>query len=525
MNVLTLLSSSACLGLVAWVSWRLTRGHTDSSQGFFLAGRSLTAPLIAGSLLMTNLSTEQMVGLAGSAYAFNMSSMAWEVTAGLACIVMALVLLPRYLASGYTTLPQFLESHFDGRVRRASAALFVLGYSLITLPAVLYSGSMAVLALGDLPQTTGLNHDDALLLTLVTVACIGGAFAIAGGLRSIAISDTLFGAGLLMMGFLVAILGLLRLGNGSVLNGLHTLRMVHPEKLNAIGAATDPTPIATVFTGMLLANLFYWGTNQYVIQRVLGARSLAEGQKGVLLSGFFKLFVPLLIMVPGVIAFHLYGNQLPSMDAAYPTLARDVLPPALHGVFLAIVLGLVVSSFNSLVNSAATLISIDLLPASAGHAVTIARLQSVILVGLSLLFALQLAEATEGLWQLIRRFTGFYNIPVITLVLIALVRQNLNPDAAIAIIVLHVLIYGWCTFVHDPGIHFVHLYALLFIAEAALLLVWPGTKRVVRTDTAPAPVDMTPWRGRHLAAGLLLLCIVVLYVLFSPVGTSAGIAA
>jgi SSS family solute:Na+ symporter len=522
MNALTLFSGSACLGLVALISWRLSRGHTDTSQGFFLAGRSLTAPVIAGSLLMTNLSTEQMVGLAGSAYGSNMSSMAWEVTAGLACIVMALVLLPRYLASGYTTLPQFLESRFDARVRRASAALFVLGYTFITLPAVLYSGSMAVLALSDLQRATGFDHDTALLFTLLAVAFIGGAFAVAGGLRAIAISDTLFGIGLLVMGCLVPLLGLIRLGEGSMMTGLHILRTVHPEKLNAIGASTDPTPIATVFTGMLLANLFYWGTNQYVIQRVLGAKSLAEGQKGVLLSGFFKLLVPLLLMIPGVIAFHLYGDTLPSIDAAYPTLAQDVLPLALHGAFLAIVLGLVVSSFNSLVNSAATLISIDLMPAHSGHTVGSARAQSVVLVGVSVLIALQLPDASEGLWQLIRRFTGFYNIPVITLVLIALLRRNLNPDAALSVIFFHIVVYGWCTFVQDPGIHFVHLYAVLFIAEAAMLLLWPAPARMERMPaTAPAPVDMSPWRGRHLATGLLILCILGLYVLFSPAGIAA----
>ncbi len=243
--------------MVAWLSWWLSRGQATSTQGFFLAGRSLTAPVIAGSLIMTNLSTEQMVGLSGSAYAFNLRSMAWEVTAGLACIVMALVLLPLYLKAGYTTLPQFLESRFDGRVRRATAALFVMGFTFITLPAVLYSGSMAVLALTDMASITGYDHNTALLLTMLTAAFIGGAFAVAGGLRAIAISDTLFGVGLLLVGCLVPILGLIRLGDGSFFMGLSMLREVHPEKLNAIGAATDQPSFATVFTSMLLANLFY----------------------------------------------------------------------------------------------------------------------------------------------------------------------------------------------------------------------------------------------------------------------------
>lgn len=527
MTLIALLSGSAFLLLVAGLSWWWSRGHTSDNQGFFLAGRTLTAPVIAGSLLMTNLSTEQLVGLAGSAYAFNLASMAWEVTAGLACIVMALVLLPRYLRSGYTTLPQFLEVRFDYRVRRATALLFVVGYTAITLPSVLYSGSMAVLTITDLASLTGLEHTPALLITMVLVALIGGAFALTGGLRAIAISDTLFGVGLLCVGCLVPVLGLIRLGDGSIINGLAELTTNHPEKLNAIGSDTDPTPFTTLFTGMLLANLFYWGTNQYVIQRVLAARSLAEGQKGVLISGFFKLLVPILIMIPGIIAFHLYGPGLPSMDSAWPTLARDVLPIGLQGLLLAVVLGVVASSFNSLINSAATLISIDLLPERTGSsAVTAARVQSLVLVVFSLIAALQLADAPDGLWQLIRRFTGFYNIPVIALVLVAIFARRIPPVAALTAIGVHVVVYGLATFVIDTGIHFIHLYAILFVIEVVIMLGWPHHRSSEAEPAHPAcartaPVDLDPWRYRHLTSWLLIAGIVGLYVLFSPIGIAA----
>ena len=530
--ILTLGNCACCLMLVGWVSWRLTRGRVATSDGFFLAGRSLTAPVITGSLLLTNLSTEQMIGLAGSAYAFNMSAMAWEVTAGLACIVMALFLLPRYLGGGFSTLPQFLESRFDTRVRRASALLFVLGYTLITLPSVLYSGSMAVLALTDLPAITGLSHARALVATMACVALIGGAFAITGGLRAIAISDTLFGAGLLVMGLLVPILGLRLLGAGDVLAGVNVLVTNHPEKLDAIGSATDPTPFATLFTGMLLANLFYWGTNQYVIQRALGATSLAEGQKGVLFSGFFKLLVPFVVMLPGVIAFHLYSPNLPGMDAAYPTLARAVLPVALQGVFLAVVIGVVVSSFNSLVNSAATLLSMDLgLSTRTRGRIGVARWQSLVLVVIAFGMALQLPAAPEGLWQLIRKFTGFYNIPIITLVLAALVIPRVNPLAALIVMGVHVILYGVVTFVVDTGIHFVHWYALLFIVELVILLAFPRTaeaadnslrRRGAAATDAVAPVDLTPWRYRYLTSALLIAGMIGTYLLFSPLGLANG---
>ena len=133
-------------------------------------------------------------------------------------------------------------------------------------------------------------------------------------------------------------------------DGLHTVANTQTQKLNAIGGAADPTPFATLFTGMVFANLFYWCTNQYVIQRTLAAKSLAEGQKGVLFSGFFKVMVPFLMMLPGVIAYHLYGGPdepggLASIDLAYPRLIADVLPTYAMGFFLAVLLG-AVFSFN-----------------------------------------------------------------------------------------------------------------------------------------------------------------------------------
>ena len=269
--IATLGSCIGFMALVAWISYVKTRGQTGTRAGYFLAGRGLTGVFIAGSLLLTNLSAEQLIGLNGSAYAFNLSSMAWEVTAVFAMVIMATVLLPRYLRGGFTTLPEFLARRFDERVRRLSVVLFILGYGLVTIPSVLYSGSVAVLQLFDVPALLGVDDAAALLIVIFLIGTVGGLYAVAGGLRAVAVSDTLNGVGLLAIGVLVPVLGLVKLGDGSFAAGLARLTGEHTHKLDAIGAATDPTPFATLFTGMILANLFYWGTNQYVIQRTLGA--------------------------------------------------------------------------------------------------------------------------------------------------------------------------------------------------------------------------------------------------------------
>ena len=275
------ISALAFMFAVATVSYLLTRGKVDDSEGYFLAGRSLTGTFIAGSLLLTNISAEQIIGLAGSAYAFNLSSMAWEVVAVVAIIITALVFLPRFLAHGFTTLPEFLGQRFDSQVRMAVVILFLLAYGLVTIPSVLYSGTIAVVE----TFTKELNSDLAFPVSMVVIAVIGTLYAITGGLRAVAVSDTLNGAGLIA-GFAVPILGLHLLGGEDIAQGWRIVTTAHPEKLSAIGTATDPTPFLTLFTGMLFANLSYWGTINTSSNAAWLPRALPLGKKVCCWRGF-----------------------------------------------------------------------------------------------------------------------------------------------------------------------------------------------------------------------------------------------
>jgi SSS family solute:Na+ symporter len=532
--VSTLVSCAFFMALVAFISWRKTRGEVDTQEGYFLAGRGLSAVFIAGSLLLTNLSAEQLIGLNGSAYGFNLSSMAWEVTAAFATICMAFIFLPRYLAGAFSTLPQFLCDRFDDSVRRLTVILFMVGYGLVTIPGVLYSGSIAVLQLFDVPGLLGVSYATGLVITIVSVGSIGAMYAVAGGLRAVAVSDTINGIGLLIVGIAVPLLGLAALGEGSMATGLSIIVSSDTHKLNAIGGPSDPTPFATLFTGMVFANLFYWCTNQYVIQRTLGAKNLAEGQKGVLFSGFFKVLVPFFMMIPGVIAYHLYGEGLASIDLAYPTLIRDVLPVYATGFFLAVLLGAVFSSFNSLLNSAATLFCLDVwAPLSKktiddATMVKVARRASVVIALFSFIVAPLLQFAPEGLWQIIRIFTGFYNIPVIAIVLIGLFTKRVPALAPKVAVVFHIVAYGLFQFVLNDvvSIHFLHLYAILFAIEIGIMLligrIYPRLENWNYHEQEL--VDLAPWRFAVPCATTLLSSIISLYLLFSPIGVVNGIS-
>ena len=540
---LTLVSCAFFMALVAFISYRQSKDESNSRDGYFLAGRGLSAVFIAGSLLLTNLSAEQLIGLNGSAYGFNLSSMAWEVTAAVATIAMAFVFLPRYLAGAFSTLPEFLNNRFDDNVRRLTVVLFMLGYGLVTIPSVLYSGSIAVLQLFDIPAMFDISYSKSVALTIVVIGSVGGVYAIFGGLKAVAVSDTLNGLGLLLIGIAVPILGLSLLGEGSAVTGLKIIATTNTEKLNAIGSSGDPTPFATLFTGMIFANLFYWCTNQYVIQRTLGAKNLAEGQKGVLFSGFFKVLVPFMMMVPGVIAFHLYGGPdsasgLTSIDLAYPQLIRDVLPNYASGFFLAVLLGAVFSSFNSLLNSAATLFCLDVYEpwkksrghtdVSDQHVLKVAKTASIVIALFSFVVAPLLQFAPDGLWQIIRIFTGFYNIPVITIVIVGLFTNHVPALGAKVVIGFHVIAYGILKFVLDDvvTVHFIHLYGILFVTEVLIMLVigyffpvsTPWTYQNIEK------VDMQPWRLRVPCATTLISCVIGLYLLFSPVGIVGGLS-
>lgn len=323
----TIITCILFMAFVAWYSYRRTRNTISDSDGYFLAGRGLTGGFIAGSLVLTNLSAEQLVGLNGQSYNANMSNMAWEVTAGISVIILALVLLPRYIGGAFTTLPEFVNSRFDEGTRMMVTLLFMLGYTFVTIPSVLYSGAIAVLQLFDVPALLGMSLEQSMWIVIWVVGIIGAAYAIFGGLKAVAISDTLNGVGLLVIGLLIPLIGFHALGDGNMLAGMKTIATEEPEKLNAIGSSEDSVPFGTIFTGMIFANLFYWGTNQYVIQRTLGAKSLAEGQKGTLFTGFLKILVPFMMMIPGIIAYHLYGqgNDTSQQMVRYASCPRFLL--------------------------------------------------------------------------------------------------------------------------------------------------------------------------------------------------------
>lgn len=299
--LIQLLSFFLFTGLVAGISaWQLRKSKLNSKDGYFLGGRSLTGIVIAGSMLLTNISTEHLIGMNGSAYKNGAIIIAWEVTSALALVVAALYFVPRYLKMGLTTIPEFLEKRFDGMLRTIVALLLIISFVSTLLPIVLYTGALNIESLFELSDMLQISQSQGVWLTVVVVGALGAIYAIFGGLKMVAYTDTINGFGLLVAGLLVPVIALMEIGDGSVFSGLGKVFAHAPEKFRVIsdepsfgsGSRQSILPFSVLFTGLIINQIYFWTMHQSIVQRVLGAVSLKEAQKGLLYTGTLKILIP-----------------------------------------------------------------------------------------------------------------------------------------------------------------------------------------------------------------------------------------
>ncbi|HSP30867.1 MAG TPA: solute:sodium symporter family transporter, partial [Halomonas sp.] len=381
----------------------------------------------------------------------------------------------------------------------------------------------------DLPGLTGIESTTTLLwLTVWIVGIIGAVYALFGGLRTVAVSDTLNGVGLLIGGFVIVYFGLQAVSDGSgVMEGWNILKESNPEKLNSIGGSEQQVPFFTLFTGVFLINLFYWTTNQQIIQRTFAAKNLAEGQKGVLLTGLFKLLGPLYLVLPGIIAYHLYADQGVRADEAYGHLVFNVLPPYLTGFFAAVMVGAILSSFNSALNSTTTIFSLGIYKgvlnkeATEAQVVKSGKVFGWIMAVITMIIAPLLA-GQDSLFGYLQKMNAIYFIPILAVVLVGLLTKRVPPMAAkIALVGGCLLIAaGYCVppFTLLPQImNEFHFVALVFVLLVVTMLII-GKLRPRETDWVQqhsGDVDLTPWKGAVPAGIVLVVLVIVMYISFA----------
>lgn len=445
---------TAFVGFLTWLYCRTPRPHSaDSNRDYFLAGGSLRWYFIAGSITLTNLSTDQLVGMNGN----QMLLIAWwELAAVAGLVLLAYVFLPLYYKYQCTTTTELLEKKLGGRALRATiSVMFMLSGLLIYLPIMLYTGALFLKTMFDV--------DLPIIAIAAALAAVGAAYAVFGGLRAVAVSDTFSGVGILGLALLVAFLALKAID--------FDLSGVPAERLTMIGDAASPIPFSTLFTGMIFIQIFYWSFNQTITQRAMAAPSLAEARKGVLAAAAIRLvIVPIIIAVPGIVAFKLFGDV---NDAAYGRIVAEVLPSWLSGAFAAMMAAAVLTSFNSALNSGAALYVCDIHEKFFDPSANVRRIATALQIGVTALavFMVPVYAQAESIINLVQQLNGLISMPILSAFFIAIFFRNVSPLAALAGVVIGTLGYGALSF-RFPEVHYIHqMFATLIFCMLLTLAV------------------------------------------------------
>ena len=529
--LLTVLSFLIVTALVAYISWLRTKNDDlTTSKGYFLAGRGLSGIVIGCSMVLTSLSTEQLIGVNANSYQNNFSIIAWTVPTVIPLCFLALYMLPKYLRNGYTTIPEFFENRFDRQTRLIMSGLFLVFYLLIVIPTALYTGAIAFNKIFNLETIFGLSYAQAIVYTVIAIGVVGAIYAIFGGLKAVAVSDTINAVILVIGALLVPVFALLYLGNGSISEGLNIITTTHVEKWNAIGSSTDSTPWPTIFTGIMVVHFFYWTTNQAIVQRCLGAKDLASGQKGILIAALFLLTLPIILNLPGLLSFHILGEGLNPIDTSYPLLVNKVMPTALQGFFIAALFGAILSTFNSFLNSAATIYCKDLLPSISKkqrtdqELIVYAKKVSTIMAIVTMIIGPLLMFGTDGIFLITKRFAGFVNIPIVALFAVGLFNKTVSGLAARIALLVHVVLYFSIVWVFNVKINFVYVMGGLFVFDVVLMLIlgqFLKREPYVENTINKGDVDLTNWKYIKVTSVSLILGLIALYTFLSPVGLAS----
>lgn len=441
--------------LVGLMTYRKCRGsarNANSNKEYFLAGGGLSWVYVAGSIMLTNISTEQIVGMNG---AQSLLVAWWELAAAFGLIILAKWLVPLYYKYDCTTTTELLEKRYNDKALRATVSvLFLLGYLFILLPTVLYTGSLFMKSMFGL--------DINVIVIAILFAIVGSIYAIFGGLRAIAVSDTFNGIGLLLMGTLVTILAL---------NAVDfDLSGIPVERMTLVGDNDSDIPWHTLFTGVIFIQIFYWGTNMVITQRALAAKNVKEAQKGIYAAVVMKVLIPFIVVLPGMISYKLYG---PVGDVVYGRLVGDVLPAWLSGAFAAVMAGAVLSTFNSTLNSAAALYVCDIHQKFINKDSCVKTLSTRI----SILFAViaialvPVLQNARSIIALLQQLNGLYSMPVLAAFLAAIAFDNVKPKAIMLSMLAGSGLYAIFTFLWTP-LHYIHLMCItLFFTIFCSLLI------------------------------------------------------
>ncbi len=456
-QVAVFLGITALIAFATFVHCRGKRGTgTGDERDYFLANGGLAWYFVAGSITLTNLSTDQLVSMNGN----QMLLIAWwELAAVVGLFILAFVFLPVYYKNNCTTTTELLQKKYgDKHIRALISLLFLAGNLFIFLPAILYGGSRFFLSL--LGYDGGIEN---IMLVSVVLAIVGAAYAVFGGLRAVAVSDTYSGVLILSLALVVVYLALQAIN--------FDFSGIPADRLTLIGDSDSDIPWTTLLTGMIFIQTFYWSTNQTITQRAMASPTVKEAQKGVLAAAAIRLLiVPLIVVVPGIVAYKLFGD-VPS-DGAYGMIVAEVLPTWLSGAFAAALFAAALTTFNSILNASAALYVCDMHEAYIDKPRKVGRLGAIVSIIMSLL-ALTLVPffaSQESLINTVQQLYGLLSMPILSAFIVGLLFTNVQAAAAMIGVVSGVVVYGFWSMAWEPA-HYIHGMAVTLLLSVFVSLL------------------------------------------------------
>lgn len=504
---------------IIWRGFKYVKQH-ENAEEYFLAGRSLIWPLVGFSLFASNMSSSSLVGLAGSGYETGFSVFSYEWMASIVLILFAVFFLPYYLRSKIFTLPEFLEKRYDVRSRYYFSGLTVIGNIGIDTAATLYAGALVIKMI--FPEVE-------LWQSILALAIMSGLYTVAGGLTAVVYTDTIQAILLIIGSIIITILAFIKIGSWEAVTAI-----TPPEHFQIIKSADDAfLPWPGLFTGVFLLGFYFWATNQFIVQRALGAKSIKHGQWGAVFAGFLKISALFIMIFPGAMARVLYPD-LEKANLVYPTLLFDLLPVGVLGLALAALIAAMMSSIDSALNSASTLVTMDFYQkikpdTSQEGLMWVGRGVTFVFMILSAIWAPQI-DKFPTLWDYLQQALSYIAPPIVSLFIVGLFWKRANGHGAFAAIIVGIIasvsFLVMNSFQALPEIHFLYVAGILFaicsltIVIVSLLTASPAEEKVTEFTWSRKYYDIEtkelagmPWYKNYRYQSIVLVILIAVVVI------------
>jgi SSS family solute:Na+ symporter len=509
-TAIVLIYAVAIFVIAQWVS-REKGAHRKDAQDYFLASRALPWWAIGTSLIAANISAEQIIGMSGSGYVIGLGIASYEWMAALTLIIVGKYFVPIFLKNGIYTMPEFLEKRYSPGVRTVMAVFWLGVYVFVNLTAILWLGATAV------HTVTGMEVQTA----VIAIGAFAGAYALYGGLKAVALTDIIQVSLLVLGGLLISFIALDRVSEGAgIVAGFQELTRRFPEKFDMVLSSTNPNykdlpGLSVLLGGLWVMNISYWGFNQYIIQRALGAKDIREAQKGIVLAAFLKLLMPVIIVLPGIAALMLVPD-LPRPDEAYPSLMA-LLPTGVLGLVFAALVAAVVASLGSKINSIATIFTMDIYrpmrpETSPQRLVLVGRIAAMLSLIVAILCARPLLGSFDQAFQYIQEFTGFFTPGICVIFLLGMFWERTTAlgamTAAVGSAALSLalkLLWPSLPFMDRVGVVFLACFAIAIVIS----LLQPPRQTALRVELRD--IDYSTSTSFNVAAVIVTVILIGLY--------------